>query len=133
MILWVDPDSSELAGKNDRDRDRAITDLLGDACVLLGMRWGVEYTVSDIGGTHYAFAIITRFTVSNQGIERALGDLSSHVRFLRGNPAHTMYDLIRYKECKEKWKVPDPSTESYTGPEGMERPGTSSGTKRPRF
>lgn len=138
LLLWVNPDSTlicteTLSDTHDSDSDRTGRGLLSDACVLLGMRWGLEFTISDYGGTSFGFGVITRFTVSNSTITRALGDLADHISFLRGNAHHTFQELVRYKECKEKWHVPDQVTESYSGQEDTARPQTSTGHKRQRY
>lgn len=138
LLLWVDPCSSLLTQETlsddyDRDSDRTIRGLLTDAGILLGMRWNVECTIHNIEGDLYAFTVVSRFTVSNPGIERALGNLTEHVRFIRGNPSNTLEELVRYKKCKEKWKVQEATTESTSGQEDTVRAGTSIGTKRHRF
>lgn len=138
LLLWVNPlspllTSETLSEEHDRDSARIIRGLLTDAGILLGMRWNVECTIHDIEGDLYSFTIVSRFTVSNTGIERALGDLTEHIKFIRGNPANTLDELVRYKKCKERWRVPDPTTESTSGQEDTGRAGTSLGTKRHRF
>lgn len=138
LLLWVKPESTLLCPETlsedyDRDSDGSAHSLLSDACTLLGMRWNVEFTISDHEGGKYAFGVVSRFTVSNPTIERALGDLIEHISFIRGNSANTFFELVRYKTCREKWKVKDQSTDSYSGPDETVRPSTSTGTKRRHF
>lgn len=137
LLLWVRESSPLLAPETLPDDDSDLVGIergiLDDCCVLLGMRWNVEFTISNHGGKLYAFGSTTRFTVSNPTVCRGLGDLSAHVEFIRGSPAHTLSELVRYKECRDKWNVPEILSESSTGLDPMERPGTSHTTKRRHY
>lgn len=93
----------------------------------------MDMTLPQINGTWYAFGTNSRITVSQSTIRNAIGDLANHVDFLRGTSHSTAEDLANYKICKEKWRVPEQVTDSYSGWEANAQVGTSHTTKRPRF
>lgn len=113
--------------------DRIKRSLLGDAAILLGVRWTMEISIVETHGNLYAFGINNRITASEKTIRNALGDLQQHLGILRGTSHSSSEDLINYKLCKEKWKVPEHVTESYSGMEPSEHPETSMQLKRKRF
>lgn len=139
LLLWVRDDSPRLSpetlpleGDDDLDLDRVKRELLNDCCVLLGMRWSLECTISSDADDLFAFVSTTRFTVSGPTIERGLGELSRHIAYIRGSSANTFQDLVKYKRTREKWKVTEIS-DSSTGQEQPEQPGTSLFKKRQRY
>lgn len=112
---------------------RIIKQLLSDFNTLLGMRWNMDMTLSQINGIWYAYGNNTRITVSNATIRNAIGDLYDHVDFLRGNSHSSAEELANFKTCKEKWRVPEQVTDSSFGWEPNQQAVTSHGSKRPRF
>lgn len=110
-----------------------IRQLLLDFGILIGCRWSLDCSISSINGTSYSYAVCTRFTVSERTLRNALGDLTEHIEILRGTCHNTADDLVNYKLCKEKWRVPDAVTDTSYGWEQQGQEQTSRATKRNRF
>lgn len=90
-------------------------ELLLDACTLLGVRWGMQLGLHRMGSNVWAYGTNTRFHVSDNTLQNALGGLSLHVHFLKGNVEHSLADLVRFEECKRKWGVPNQVTSQDAG------------------
>lgn len=134
ILLWVKEDSPLIVDSEGETYIRQCKQLIQDANILLGMRWNMEMSICTMGNNTYGFGANTRITVSNTTIRNALGTLTEHVDFLRGNPNNTCDDLVNYRMCKLKWSVPDQVTESGTS--GWEVPGrdaTSAASKRRHY
>ncbi|UOH27053.1 nonstructural protein 3 [Galliform chaphamaparvovirus 11] len=139
ILLWVKPDSP-LLGNTAPNQQHALNvreeierSLLSDACCLLSVRWQMECSVKQTEGTLYAFGYNNRFNVSQQTVLNALGKLSQHLDFIRSGSTTTFEDLSRYRECREKWNVPEDVTTSSYGLEQSGPPETSRAVKRLRF
>lgn len=91
--------------------------MLEDACCLLGVRWGIDFSHHSHGGVLYAFGVQPRYTIGLQTALRALGDLSLHVKVHRGGPHDTVEQLIRYQACRAKYHVPEVVHEDTYGEE----------------
>nr|WGD01534.1 hypothetical protein [Chaphamaparvovirus sp.] len=134
ILLWVRADTPLLNHTDDNDtRNRTMQALLGDASVLLGVRWSMDINITMLDGFPYAYGINTRFGISDKTLKTALGDLYEHVDFLRGSVNNTLDDLAKFRACKVKWSVPDQVTESTSGWEQREQPETLLSSKRKRF
>lgn len=92
-------------------------ELLSDAATLWGVRWNTDFSWHTVDGNDYIFAVLPRFTVGRETIERALGDLSLYIKFYRGGANDTWEALVKYKTCLGKWNVPDQVTAEYTSGE----------------
>lgn len=90
-------------------------ELLQDACCLLGVRWGIDFSYHTHGGMLYAFGVQPRFTIGMPTIYRALGDLQHDIRIHRGGPHELAENLIRYQECRRKYNVPETVHEEGSG------------------
>lgn len=88
---------------------------LSDASVLWGARWGIDFSWHQCSGVSYIFGVQARFTVSEATLQRALGNLSEYICFHRGGPHSTWEELVRYQQCKEKWRVPDKVSDTTSG------------------
>nr|QMI57851.1 hypothetical protein [Chestnut teal chaphamaparvovirus] len=104
----------------EEQQQKIIKEMLSDAAVLWGTRWGADFTWHEVNGTMYIYGIM-RFTISNQTLERALGGLAQHIMFHRGGPNDSWEALVRYRNCLSKWSVPDTVTESTSGTEQQEK------------
>lgn len=107
--------------------------LLADVCSLIGVRWGMDVQITTCNGKLYAYGIHQRITVGNSTLRNALGLLASHIDFIRGTPHDTAQALADYRECKEKWQVSDPTSESTTGWDERGSEETSHTSKRRRI
>lgn len=128
ILAWVNPESPLLMGLDPRSSayDEMQDELLGDAQVLWGCKWGMDFTkITGLDNCRFLHGNNLRFVASNETIKQCLGNLAEHVYFLRSTPNITPEDLIKYKNCLKKWKVPTPDTTSSSGPDAKERPGTS--------
>lgn len=135
LLVWEDEPEIDLSCKENLDPavdeedlvptttlssgDRLILpSLLEDAkCLLLG-RWGgisVEEHVHK--GQHYLWVVCTRFSVGDETVKRALGDLMHHLSFQRGAPNADFHTAVRYKLCRERWGVPQQIVERPEAPE----------------
>lgn len=133
VLAWVKPDCAILWDVDDAARESIINDLLSDFCILIGCRWNMDMHQLTIRGTKYAFGVNSRITASERTITNAIGDLSNHVDFLRGTTSNSPEDLARFKECKEKWKVPTEVSSSSSGWDPPARPETLTKTKLRRL
>lgn len=125
LLLWVDYASPLWTSTQTAERADLEKQLLQDAVCLLGTRWNMDFQFHETNGILYAFGVCPRFTVGVQTIARALGDLSMHVKFNRGTGTDVAASLIRYKECKEKYNVPDVVSEGSSGQDNQEtQPGS---------
>nr|QTE03742.1 MAG: hypothetical protein [Phoenicopteridae parvo-like hybrid virus] len=136
VLAWVS-DSNRLTNResdlSEENKNRITKELLLDFCCLVGMRWNMEITILTIDGTMYAFGRNTRFGMSDRTLKNALGNLSNYVTFIRGSPESTAEDLARFKVCKEKWQVPEQTSDSASGWDPSEPASTSTLIKRKRF
>lgn len=133
VLAWVREDSSFLHDIEGVAKERMQRDLLSDFCTLLSFRWTMDVSIVTINSHLYAFGINPRITASERTIRHAIGDLTNHVDILRGTTSASAEDLVRYKECKKKWKVPDAVSDTGSGWERPEPAGTSTAIKRLRF
>ncbi|UOH27033.1 nonstructural protein 3 [Galliform chaphamaparvovirus 6] len=139
ILLWVKSASPLLqtSAPNQQHaqsmREEIERTLLSDACCLLSVRWQMECSVKQAGDNLYAFGYNNRFNVSQQTVINALGTLSAHLDFIRSGATVTFEDLARFRECKEKWQVPEDVTTSTYGLEQSGPPETSRAAKRLRF
>lgn len=135
VLAWVKPQGPMFKNKDLSDENilSIQKQLLLDFCTLISVRWNMEVTLHHINGIPYAYGKNSRFVVSDRTINNAIGGLINHVEFLKGSTEHTLEDLERYKQCKEKWNVPDQVTESTSGWDPQEQAGTSTAMKRKRF
>lgn len=133
VLAWVKPSSTVLVGVEDPDsRQRLQKQLLNDFAVLVGTRWSMDVTVMHIDGQLYAYGNNTRITVGKSTLSNAIGDLCDHVEFLRSSSHSTADELVNYKQCKDRWKVPETVTDSTTGWEAQGQAETSTMIKRRR-
>lgn len=133
VLAWVKPESSLIAGVSESAAEQIIQQLLRDFICLLSVRWNMELQIVTIDGMKYAYGTNTRITASERTITNAIGELSEHVGFLRSIASITAEDLARYRECRNKWKVPEIVTDSFYGAGGSEHQETSLPYKRKRF
>lgn len=133
VLAWVKEDSSFLHDLDPVAKERMQRELLSDFCILLAYRWTMDVNVITMHNTIYAFGINPRITASERTIKHAVGDLANHIDILRGTTSASAEDLVRYKECKRKWKVPDTVTDTGFGWDRQERAETSTAIKRLRF
>lgn len=91
------------------DDDTSPSDLLLDAISLLSIRWGLEFIRESREDEEYAWCTTTKFTVGEQTLNRALGDLVADgwLGILRCSASTTLDTAIRFRKCKQKWNVPD--------------------------
>lgn len=122
ILVWVDQDEPYWNSLEEPERTSYEKELLSDAIVLLGTRWGMDFTYHDDKGVLYAFGVCARFTVGIPTITRALGSLAEKVKFHKGGGTDTALALIRYKVCKQKYGVPDQVSEGSSGGEHLETP-----------
>lgn len=140
LLMWVDEDSSFVTeihtGNQEHTLEKRLQvkqQLLSDACCLIQVRWNMDMTIHMVHGECYGYGNNSRFTVGQNTIRNALGDLGNHVKFLRSAPGLTLEELTNYKTCKEKWNVPDQVTESSSGWDQNQSEQTSTSIKRRRF
>ena len=144
LLIWEDPlrcpedplicpESQELVGEEENvpgsgDPATTLPQHLADASCLIACRWNLNVEQYYVGGRWYLWVVCTRFTIGNETIRRALGDLTEYVSFQRGGPNQDHNTAIRYKECREKWGVPQQivDREDTAGP-------LDKSLKRPRF
>lgn len=93
--------------------------MLEDACCLLGVRWGIDFTYHSHGGMLYAFGCQPRYTIGLPTVYRALGDLATYVKVHRGGPHDTPEQLIRYQACRAKYNVPEAVHEDSSGGDSL--------------
>ncbi|UOH27041.1 nonstructural protein 3 [Galliform chaphamaparvovirus 8] len=117
LLVWVDPDSWRLQNLSDEQRNAKIREMVEDATVLLCGRWGMESTIMEVGENTYAFFCCTRFVVGTPTIIRALGSLADSIKFHRGGPTDKPELLIKYKECLQKYQVPEKVSNDYSSEE----------------
>lgn len=80
---------------------------LQDAIILLSCRWGLEFEQSVIHDEHFAYATCSRFTVSEQTIGNALGDMyPGYIEIYKAPASTTFSQAVRFLKCKSKWNVP---------------------------
>ncbi|UOH27037.1 nonstructural protein 3 [Galliform chaphamaparvovirus 7] len=140
VLAWVKDDSSMLQQIVCPNQEQAIQarqnveqQLLRDFQTLLSVRWQMDVTLLTIHDHVYAYGINKRFNVSAKTIERAIGELIEHVEFLRSTPEFNAEDLVRYKECRAKWSVPEQVSDTSFGPEASVQAETSQSSKRKRY
>lgn len=132
--MYVKPTSSLLDPLHESERSaEVINTLLSDAMVLIGIRWSMDMQKLTNNGNQYAFGLNQRFTVSNATIRNALGELTEHVDFLRGTVQNTADDLIRFKECRDRWNVPEIVSEGSSGWGEQAQVETPTSSKRRRI
>lgn len=115
VLIWVKPDSSMISALTEDSAERMKRCLLSDACTLLSVRWSMDVAVISNGNQIYAYGVNTRFNVAERTIRNALGDLCEHVDLLRGTSHNTSDELVNFKECKEKWNVPEMVSDTSSG------------------
>lgn len=134
LIIWAKKDGRLIENlEHAQSTEAMIKEMLEDARVLISCRWNMNMDIIQVGGTWYCYGVNTKFHVGKGTIKAALGELTEHVDFIRGNSHSTLEELVRYKECKQRWKVEDPAAESSSGWGDPEQPGTSISAKRKRF
>lgn len=125
ILAWANPSSPLLDIETPIDADQrqaeTVRELLTDAITLWGCRWGLDFTWHVQDNITYVYAVSSRITISVNTLERALGDLAMHVNFHRGGPHDSWEQLVRYRHCMQKWRVPDTVTESSSGPDQQEK------------
>lgn len=91
----------------DTPEDMDEEETLQDATTLLAGRWGLDFEYSVIKDEHYAFASCSRFTVSEQTIGNALGDMvPGYIEIYKGPASCSFSQAVRFLACKTKWNVP---------------------------
>lgn len=140
VLLWTKPESPMLTTICLPNQTATIEakqtverQLLTEAAILLSVRWSFDVKVQLYNDTYYAFGVNPRFTVGNNTLRNALGELTEHIEFMKAGTSATFEDLCLFQECKRKWRVPDNVTESTSGWEQQEPGQTSRGSKRARF
>lgn len=133
VLAWVKEDSSFLHDLEGVARERMQRELLTDFSTLLSFKWTMDITVINVNNSLYAYGINPRITASERTIKLAIGDLANHVDILRGTTSASAEDLVRYKDCKKKWRVTDIASDTGSGWERQEPAGTSTAIKRLRF
>nr|QTE03791.1 MAG: hypothetical protein [Emberiza pusilla Chaphamaparvovirus] len=135
VLIWCKRDGRLLQNiEHAQTEEQIIKEMLADAQVLLGCRWSMNVDILQHQGIWYAYGVNTKFHVGKNTIRQALGELTEHVEFIRGNSHSSFEELVRYKECRVRWKVPDPDTldTSSSGWDDQAQPGTSTYGKRKR-
>lgn len=135
IVAWVKEESPLLSNLSEEASTQMQRQLLNDFCCLLGMRWNMDMHVTDAkthNGILYAFGTNNRITVSDRTIRNAIGELAQHIDFLRGQAKTSPGELINYRQCRLKWKVPDVVTDSSYGAEDTDSQGTFHQNKRRR-
>lgn len=91
----------------DTPEDMDEEETLQDATILLAGRWGLEFEYSVINEEHYAYATCSRFTVSEQTIGNALGDMyPGYIEIYKAPASCTFSQAVKFLKCKTKWNVP---------------------------
>lgn len=99
-----------------------LPDLLMDAkCLLLGRWGGISVEEHQYKGQWYLWVVCTRFSVGDETIRRAFGDLTQHISFQKGAPSSDFNTAVRYKLCRERWGVPQQIVERPENPEQFSR------------
>lgn len=132
VLAWVNPDSPMIDGLG---RDACLEmkkALLEDFKVLIGTRWTMDVVLIHKDYEVFAFGHNPRITVGEGTIRNALGELQEHVHFSKGTASNSADDLIAFKQCKDKWKVPEVVTTSTTGWPESQQASTSFSLKRKR-
>lgn len=104
-----------LEGLEGDSRIKQCKELLSDVCILWGTRWSIDFSWHTSEGVMYVYGMCGRFPISTITLERALGDLSTHIQFHRGGAHDSWEALVRYRSCLKRWNVPDTVTESTSG------------------
>lgn len=133
FLAFVRSESPLCEGLSNGSRSRLEREILEDCAALLGVRWGIDCTISQHGNKLYCYGTQSRFTVGLDTLRNALGTMTDHVELIKGGALCTQEDLIRYSEAKIKWKVPDQVTSSTTGPGEQGQAATYPTSKRLRF
>lgn len=133
VLAWVKEDCPLLIDISPETAEKVRQQLLKDFQVLLSCRWHMEIMLCEHDGVQYAYGSNTRINPSERTIRNAIGTLSEHVDFIRSTSGTAWEDLARYKQCKEKWKVPDQVTEGSSGWGLQEQAETSTQIKRKRY
>lgn len=113
-------------------RKELTRNLLTDAQTLISVRWTMECTLHEEDTEIYLYGYNGRFMVGLQTLKNALGNLADHIEIIRSSPTHNAQELIRYKECRDKWQVPTQVSDSSSGWEAEEPQKTLTGIKRKR-
>lgn len=132
LLVWVD---TEIPGGAEMEADQLDAqkkEMLQDACCLLGVRWGIDFSYHPHGGVLYAFGVQPRYTIGLQTALRALGDLAASVRVHRGGPHDTVESLVRYQTCRAKYRVPEVVHEDTSGEGFRDNPSQQLWQKRKR-
>lgn len=130
ILLWADPKSPRLDGLEADAYAKEERQLVEDAVCLLGCRWSIEFSYTLDKGVLYAFGICNRFNIGLPTISRALGLLGAHIVFQKAGVHETADQLIRFKQCKDRWQVPEVVTEGSYGEGQSEPPSGPSWRKR---
>lgn len=88
------------------DQHGPLPSPLEDAKCLLSGRWSIAVEEHYFQNQWYLWAVCTRFSVGEETIKRALGDLMNLLSFQRGSPNQDFNTAVRYKICRERWGVP---------------------------
>ncbi|QMI57832.1 hypothetical protein QKU44_gp1 [Chestnut teal chaphamaparvovirus 2] len=132
LLVWVD---TETTGGKQMEGDQPsnkVKEMLEDACCLLGVRWGIDFTHHTHGGVLYAFGCQPRYTIGMPTINRALGDLAPYVKVHRGGPHDSAEQLIRYQACRAKYNVPETVHEDTYGEGSQANPSQLQWSKKRR-
>lgn len=134
VLAWVKGESRLIQNlqeaQNQEDMEKQ---LLTDFKTLLGVRWGMDFTIITLEGKLYCYGSNAKFTVSNNTILTAMGSLREHVDFIRGSAYNNAEDLHAYKACKTRWQVPETTSDSAYGWADQGQAETSVGPKRRRY
>lgn len=132
ILFWMKDDSVLLQDLHaEATRKQLKQEVMSDVKILIGTRWSMDMqTIETTQGEPLTYGINTRFMIGDKTIKNALGDLTDHVDFFRGNVNSTPEELMRYLQCKRKWNVPEVVTESTSsGWQESEQAGTSTTRK----
>lgn len=130
LLIWVKPDSVLIENLEGISLKAMQDEILSDAQTLLGCKWGMDFTKITAGDFCCIHGNNLRFTAGTEAIKAALGQLWHHIDFIRSTPNMTPEDLIRYKECRDKWKVGQEDTESTSGTQDKAHQKTTSTSHR---
>lgn len=111
----IDLDGSPSSGDRSGGCQLPFPEELEDATVLLRGRWNLNVERLISKGQWYLWVTCTRFTVSDETVRRAFGDLANLISWQKGSAGLDFKTAVGYKQCRDKYGVPQVIVEKTDG------------------